>query len=224
MSRLLIGFSILLAHTGCAHLSVAPTETVVWRAAAKPPPKQVVYVTSNGLHTGLILRTADVPRDAWPNVDRVQHEWVEIGWGSEMFYRAKQVTPSLVLRAIFPNSSVLHVVGWDTSPEQTFAGQLFRLELDRPDFVKLCRHISDTYKRDSSGKVEYLGPGIYGDSSFYRARGYYYFPNTCNVWTARGLHMAGVPIVPATCSFGDVVMFSVARAGKDVTRKSQKRR
>ncbi|MGH9649716.1 MAG: DUF2459 domain-containing protein, partial [Terriglobales bacterium] len=42
--------------------------------------------------------------------------------------------------------------------------------------------------------VASLGPGLYGDSRFYPARESFSLFRTCNVWTARGLRVAGLPI------------------------------
>ncbi len=176
---------------------------------------------SNGFHTGLIVRHEDVPRDAWPEVDEIAaHPWVEVGWGSEIFYRAKKITAPVVLGAIVPNPSVLHVVGWEESPEIVFTkSDLIRLEVDEARFGDLCRHIHRSYVLDSAGRPQNLGPGIYGDSTFFRARGKYYFPNTCNVWTARGLKIAGVPIIPELCGAADPVLAAARSVGETIHRR-----
>jgi uncharacterized protein (TIGR02117 family) len=174
---------------------------------------------SNGFHTGLIMRQEDVPLDQWPEVDEIAaHPWVEVGWGSEIFYRAKKITAPVVLGAIVPNSSVLHIVGWEDSPEIVFVkSDLIRLEIDEAHFTALCRHIHKSYAYDTAGRTQNLGPGIYGDdSTFYRANGKYYFPNTCNVWTARGLKIAGVSIVPELCGAPQPVLAAARSAGTTV--------
>lgn len=175
---------------------------------------------SNGFHSGLAMRRRDIPSDIWPELDLLpDHDWVEVGWGSEIFYRAKRITPGVVLGAFFPNPSVLHIVGWDDSPREIFPGDLVRLEIDRADFGKLCQFIHDSYRFDGDQRPIDLGVGIYGDSRFVRARGLYYFPNTCNVWTARALAKAGVPIVPELCSTAGAVMAYGGRAGTVIPRR-----
>lgn len=45
------------------------------------------------------------------------------GWksvGAVKFYRAKTVNPAVVLAAFLPNTSVLHLVGWDDPPDERF--------------------------------------------------------------------------------------------------------
>jgi len=176
---------------------------------------------SNGFHTGLIIKTEDVPRDAWPEVDAIpEHPWVEVGWGSEIFYRAKKITAPVVVGAFLPNASVLHVVGWDAAPEELFtSGDLIRLEVDEGQFAALCRYIHASYVFDKEDHPQDLGPGIYGDSRFFRARGKYYFPNTCNVWTAKGLKTAGLPIVPELCGAADAVLIAARANGTTIRRR-----
>jgi uncharacterized protein (TIGR02117 family) len=176
---------------------------------------------SNGFHTGLLLRTEDVPRDAWPEVDAIpDHPWVEVGWGSEIFYRAKKITAPVVIGAFLPNPSVLHVVGWDDPPEEMFtAGDLIRLQVEDARFADLCRYIHGSYVLDEQQDPQDLGPGIYGDSRFFRARGKYYFPNTCNVWTAKGLKTAGLPIIPELCGAADAVLVAIRTRGTTIRRR-----
>jgi uncharacterized protein (TIGR02117 family) len=191
------------------------------KAEANAPAKYTFYVISNGFHSGLVVRKTDVPREIWPEVDAIpDHPWIEIGWGSEVFYGAKKITAPVVFSAVVPNPSVLHVVGWDAPPQIAYAaGDLVRLEVDQAQFVALCRGLHDSYERDEAGNPQYLGPGVYGDSAFFRARGKYYFPNTCNVWTARLLKTAGVTIVPELCSFADPLLMSAGNAGTTIRRR-----
>lgn len=217
-----------LCNSGCALFSRQqsrvepnPPSEILLASHTDGPRKRTIYVMSNGFHIGLILRNEDIPRDAWPEVDEIpDHPWVEVGWGSEIFYRAKKITVPVVMGAVVPNASVLHVVGWDESPEITFAASdLVRLEVDEAQFAHLCRHVHDTYALDKAGKVQNLGPGIYGDAVFFRAKGNYYFPKTCNVWTARGLRAAGVPIVPELCGAAGPVLAAARGAGTTIRRR-----
>jgi len=219
---------LLLGTVGCvsgplgrSSISSAADPAIQLAAHTEAPAKSSVYVMSNGFHTGLILPTADIPQGVWPELKDVpQHPWVEVGWGSEIFYRAKSITAPVVFGAVLPNASVLHVVGWDLPPQETFAeGDLICLEVEPEQLKALCQHIHETYALDASGNAENLGPGIYGDSTFFRARGKYFFPNTCNVWTARGLKKAGFPIVPAVCGLADPVLNSIRSSGTTIRRR-----
>lgn len=224
LGAVLLTFSL----AGCFHLprfggtiatqSQAPIQLV---SHTEKPTKRVVYVMSNGFHTGIVLRREDVPLDVWPEVAAIpDHPWVEVGWGSEIFYRAKSITVPVVMGAMVPNPSVLHIVGWEADPEQVYARMdLIKLEVTPAEFAALCQHITDSYETDSTGHILDLGPGIHGDGKFFRARGSYYFPKTCNVWTARGLQSAGLPIAPELCGAADAVLFAARSAGTTIHRR-----
>ncbi len=226
--RQVFGLFAFLASSGCAHApwvraqpAPAAASEIQLASYTKDAAQRPLYITSNGFHTGIVMRRSDIPRDVWPEVDEIaDHPWVEVGWGSEIFYRAKRITTTVVLGAIVPNASVLHVVGWESDPEETFVGgDLIRIDVDDVHLAKLCRCIHDSYERDQQGGVENLGPGIYADGAFFRATGKYYFPKTCNVWTARCLHAAGVPIVPELCGLADAVLLAARSAGTTIRRR-----
>ena len=188
---------------------VAPTIQTVstFSASIHPPPS--VYVVSKGWHAGLILKRDDVDLTIWPELAEIPStEYVEIGWGNEGFYMAKEITAGLVLGAMIPSPSVLHVAGFSGDAERIFRGaELVRIELSKAGLDEMCRFIHTTYVRNEAGQTVRLGPGLYGESEFYRAHGKYYFPNTCNVWTANALRIAGCPITPAYASTAQNVVF-----------------
>lgn len=182
---------------------------------------KTIYVVGHGWHTGLVLKTADVASEIWPEIlDFEDSDFVEIGWGDEGFYRAKQITPKLVLRAAFwPTPSVLHIVGFRGSVQEFYqVSDIVAVEISERDFEQLCRYTSNTFERDGDGLSKRLGPGIYGDSYFYRAREKYYVPKTCNVWTARALRAAGLPIIPGIALTAENVLRQTGRSGRVLQR------
>lgn len=184
---------VVLCCEGCA----TPVKGL-YPARAQSPSKSV-YVVSHGWHTGLVIECDDISEDIWPEAGHFSEaRYLEIGWGDEGFYRAKKITAPLCLKAaLLPTPTVMHVVGFDLPLEEFFpVSDIIQVELSEQGFAELCRHVADSYHRKSSGEAERLGSGIYGNSHFYRANGSYYFPKTCNVWTAHGLRKAGCPIVP----------------------------
>lgn len=178
----------------------------------------IVYVTGHGWHTGLVLRTDDVPASVLPEVlDFQGAEFVEFGWGDEGFYRAKKITPGLVAKAaLIPTPSVLHLAGFNGRVDEFFtASDLIALSLDDAQFEQLCEFLSASF--DRTGETpDNLGQGLYGRSRFYRANGSYYFPKTCNVWTARALKAAGLPTRPAASLTAESVLKQTRRIGRDV--------
>jgi uncharacterized protein (TIGR02117 family) len=201
--------AVAVVATGCA----APVKRLYPPPAGGP--SKTVYVVSHGWHTGLVIERDDVPVDLWPEKDDFPAaQLLEVGWGDEGFYRARKITAGITLRAIFlPTPGVLHVVGFRGPVEEFFpASQILEVRLSEDGFHELCRFIDETYQRDEDGAAVRLGPGIYGDSAFYRSNGKYYFPKTCNVWTARAVRRAGVPIRPA----GSITAGGVIRQARRV--------
>jgi uncharacterized protein (TIGR02117 family) len=208
--RHIVVLVIALASPGCA----APVKGL-YPAPAIGPAK-TVYVVSHGWHTGLVVERDAVPVNLWPEKDDFPAaQFLEVGWGDEGFYRARKITAGITLRAIFlPTPGVLHVVGFRGPVDEYFpASEVLPVELSEEGFRELCRFIDGTYERDDAGEAIRLGPGIYGKSAFYRSKGKYYFPKTCNVWTARAIRKAGVPIRPA----GSITAGGVIRQARRIT-------
>ncbi|MDA1274704.1 MAG: DUF2459 domain-containing protein [Verrucomicrobia bacterium] len=175
-----------------------------------------VYVVDHGWHTGLVVSTKDLTADASPaSRELASTPLVEMGWGDEGFYRAQSITLGLVTRAVFwPTPTVLHVVGVDREVEEYFpASGITAVDLSDEGLRRLCAFLSSSYDRDGANRPMDLGPGIYGDSRFFRATGKYYFPNTCNKWTARALRSAGCPISPFYAVRAGNVFRQTARFG-----------
>jgi len=64
-----------------------------------------------------------------------------------------------------------------------------------------------------------LGPGLYGDSRFYPARETFNLFRTCNVWTARGLRGAGLPVEDSITKDG--LMSQAREIGRVVQRSRE---
>jgi hypothetical protein len=115
---------------------------------------------------------------------------------------------------------VLHVVGVTAPLTNSFPQQeIVRIELSEPGFERLRAHIEKTFARDDAGKTLVVGPGQYGDSRFYRARGKFYFPKMCNRWVATGLCAAGCPISPLRTVTAGQVMGQTRKFGQQIQSK-----
>jgi len=184
---------LLALWVGCA----APIRSAPPLREVEPGPS--IYVVDHGLHTGLVVRRMEIPADLWPERhDLADTEYLEVGWGDRAFYQAPKAMLGLALRALlWPTSSVIHVVAFEPPPDIMFPGrEIVRIRVSAPEVAELSRFIADTYARDALGQVIPLGPGLYGASRFYLARGQYSLLNTCNQWTARALRAAGCPTTP----------------------------
>jgi uncharacterized protein (TIGR02117 family) len=176
-----------------------------------------VYLVSHGWHTGIVLRRADIPAGLWPESgDFPEADYLEVGWGDHDYYRARDPGLWTALKAVLvPTSSVLHVVGFRGPVTEYFASsEVVRLELPQRDFGRLAQYVHDAHVRDGAPAAAALGPGLYGDGRFYPARESFQLFNTCNLWTARALRAAGLPVEDAITARG--LMSQVRALGKVV--------
>jgi len=200
---------VMFAVCGCA----APGATLA--PSHHSAPTVPVYLVSHGWHTGIVIRRADIPAGLWPEAgDFPEAEYLEVGWGDRDYYQARDPGLWLTLKAaLAPSPSVLHVVGFRSPPAAYFpASEIVELALPRRNFEPLAKYIHDAYAREDTQPVAPLGPGLYGDSRFYPARETFHLFNTCNVWTARALRAAGVPVRDAITTEG--LMSQARRLGR----------
>lgn len=183
-----------------------------------PPPlhaaeNKTVYVVGNGWHTGIIAAAGDLPQALagmlWQ--DPQPPAYVEFGWGDEGFYQTQRITSGMALKAIlWPTDTVLHVVYFAQNPRIVFAPlHLIRVELSAAGFKRMMDFIAASFARDGENRSVELGPGIYGNSRFYRARGTYHAFNTCNSWTAKAVRAAGFPITVLYALTADNVFYQL---------------
>lgn len=202
---------ILLALCACAAPLVGPA----------PPhdggPTVAVYVVAHDWHTGIAIRRTGVPAGLWPESRNFpQAEYLEVGWGNRDFYQARDPGLWTTLKAaLWPTASVLHVVGFRGPPAEYFrASEILEVAVPSDGFERLVRYIHDAHDRAGAPAAAPLGPGLYGDSWFYPAWESFHLFRTCNVWTARALRAAGLPIRDSITREG--LMSQVREVGKAV--------
>ena len=157
-------------------------------------------VVRHGWHSGIVVRRADIPRGAWPpgaaGREFAGCRYLELGWGDRAFYTAPHPTVPMALRAaLVPGPSVLHVAGFAVPPARAHLWvEVVTVPCTRAEFVSLCRALGTSFARDSAGRAEPLGAGLYGlKSRFYAATGHYWIGDTCNSWTLRAARAGGLP-------------------------------
>ena len=199
-------------------------------AASPPGPAQpqgggpgvAVYLVAHDMHSGIAVRRAELPAGLWPESrDFPQAEYLEVGWGDRDYYMGRDQGFWGTLRAALgsDNPSVLHVAGVRGLLAETFpASEIIEARLSRDGFERLVRYIHDAYDRAGAPAAAPLGPGLYGDSRFYPARETFNLFRTCNVWTARGLRGAGLPVEDSITKDG---LMSQAREIGRVVRRSR---
>lgn len=176
-------------------------------------PRVAVFLVAHEKHSGIAVRRADIPAGMWPEIrDFPQADYLEVGWGDRDYYYGRNQGFADALRAAFGtnNPSVLHVAGVRGSLAQSFpASEIIEVEVSRDGFERLIRYIHGAYDRAGKAVAAPLGPGLYGDSRFYPGWETFNLTRTCNVWTARGLRGAGLPIEDSIMREG---LMSQARA------------
>jgi uncharacterized protein (TIGR02117 family) len=175
----------------------------------RPPGEaEAVLLLSHGYHSGVVLPRARLAEIAATEnlpalaalIERFAgHDWLEIGWGDENFYRnvarLELATVHHALRALFVpgNTAVLHVVGFSVSPEVAFPrGDFLRVMLPAGGLTQMARGIDATATRAADGDLVDLGAGLYGPSRFFRAGGTFSIMQVCNHWVAGLVRSAGL--------------------------------
>jgi len=69
---------------------------------------------------------------------------------------------------------------------------IMRLSLGTNAYAALCAFINDEFETNEQGRVVSIGPGWYGDATFFAARRLYLLHRTCNSWNASALQAAGI--------------------------------
>ena len=166
---------------------------VLLGACARDPrlceePMRSLYVVNHGWHSGIVVERAELLQKR-PGLgpDLGQARYVEIGWGEEDFYQAKETTAFMALSAVlWLNPSVLQVVPFDELPRRYFAqSEIREVRTDQAGYDATLGFIAESFKRTPG--LDRLGPSLYGEGWFYRGRESFYLFNTCNRWTARAL-------------------------------------
>ncbi|MFK8328428.1 DUF2459 domain-containing protein [Pseudomonas sp. BJa5] len=174
-----------------------------------------LYVVNHGLHTGLVIARPDLLQ-VLPALAEAfgDGDFIEFGWGDEDFYRAPQATLSLALRALFGSTAaVLHAVRIDGDPRRRFAAsEVIEVRVTEDGYRRLLAFVAGTFIHSATGSLAVLGPGLYGQSRFYQAKGSYSLFYTCNTWVAEALAASGCPMSPAAVITAGSVMSSLRRA------------
>lgn len=188
----------ILASFICWGLLAACATTPAKPVADEGPRIHSIRVISNGWHTAIVIPRAEItPPEVLPEADDFPDAaFLELGWGDRDYYPAKEKTLGLTLGAAFLDTpAVMHMAGLAFSPERTRPdSEVVLLRLTADELQRLVRAISDEFMRPENGRAVAISEGLYPNSNFYDAHGSFHLFNTCNTWTARMLHAAGVDI------------------------------
>lgn len=177
---------------------------------------EIIFVLHRGLHTGVVVRAADIPPGLWHEHKQFpQAEYLEVGWGDTQGYRYP-LTTRIVLRAMFASKGSVVLIhpfsGPITNEYADVAKEIIAVQIPESGFARLCRFIQDTYALDEQGRPVLL-PSDYSGEDFFRAACHYSMLNNCNNWTARALRTAGCPVHPRCSLLPGMLMHQVRRFG-----------
>jgi uncharacterized protein (TIGR02117 family) len=187
-------------HLGLAVLAAA----LVTCAGTPPAPPQAsgqafitFYAVNHGWHVGLVIEGQALAAAAPLLAESLPvGRFLEIGWGDARYYQAPEPGVGLTLRAVlWPTESVLHVAGFHDAPSRFFGeAEVVSLGATPAGHRELLAYIAESFARSPDGRPMVLGPGWYGTSRFFAARGAFHAGNTCNTWAARAAARAGLPV------------------------------
>jgi uncharacterized protein (TIGR02117 family) len=180
------------------------------RSSVAPPPAAFrdIHVVSNGWHTSIAIPRRDIPAGTLTMAREVRGaDWVLFGWGERHYYATGDRSPWAIFSALcLPSGSALHVIPFRGPVPARFPRcEIITLRISRAGLNGLCAAIDESFAR-RQGKLVPIGPGYYRGSRFYLGARPYYFPNTCNVWTARMLKAGGYPLRSGTAWVADDLM------------------
>jgi len=159
-----------------------------------------IFIVSNGVHTDIVVPVKNEFKD-WSKEILFQQtkskdslvNYLAFGWGDKGFYlntpEWSDLKASTAFNAAFGlSSSAMHTTFYKSMKEDASCK---KIKISADDYKKLITYISDSFKFDSSRRVQWISDYSYGNSdAFYEANGSYNLFYTCNTWANNGLKIA----------------------------------
>jgi len=172
-------------------------------------PATSIRLISHGWHTGIIFNVADIPDGSIPRgLDLESFNFIEVGYGDARYYQGEGIPfLSLITAGLLPTAAVLHVVKFNTLPEEYFsASDIQPVIIGAESLASAWHYVADTFRLDPEGFVVQTGPGLYGNSIFYEAKGRFTAFRNCNVWVGEVLEEARCPVDSRTTLTARAIM------------------
>ncbi|RAU82455.1 TIGR02117 family protein [Pontibacter arcticus] len=180
----------------------APFTQVLARPHTALPDSVQLFVTSNGVHTELVV-PVKTPFIDWRTLLPLQHfpkadssfTHVAFGWGNRRFFIETPEWGDLKLHvalyaAFWPGTTAMHVEYIPKPLAPTKKQRPFMVS--QAQYKKLIAYIKNSFRQENSRFV-YIPDASYTDyDSFYEANGRYYVLKNCNYWVNAGLKEMGI--------------------------------
>lgn len=191
------------------------------RIAVDPPGagEYSVYVVAHRYHTGIIVRASDVPREAWPaRVDLADAEYLELGWGEREYYIRNDPGMWRGLRALLiPSRSTIEVIAIAALLDRTGdEREMIELRVPRSGFERLIAFVRQSHELDAQGRGIIVAVASRERGIFYASPRTFHGLENCNVWVARGLEAAQLPVRPSTAITAGMLLRQVRRLSDEM--------
>ncbi|GAB3819935.1 TIGR02117 family protein [Pontibacter rugosus] len=156
-----------------------------------------IFVTSNGVHTNLVLPVSTpyidwrhkLPLQQFAHVDS-SYKYVAFGWGDKRFFMQtpewKDITPGVALAAAFwPTSTAMHVTYIKSKLVENRRQQPILITPEQ--YQLLISYIDRSFVQQENAFQHITGSGYTRQDTFYEAHGRYHVLKNCNNWVNRGL-------------------------------------
>lgn len=161
-------------------------------------PKEVsIYITTNGVHTDLVVPIKNEIKD-WSSEIKFENtkandsatNFLAFGWGDKGFYlntpEWSDLKASTAFNAAFGlSTSAMHTTFYKSMKESK---SCVRIDISKENYQKLVNYIESGFKHDENQQPIFIDATTYGkNDSFYEANGSYSLFQTCNSWANTGL-------------------------------------
>ncbi|WP_299819066.1 TIGR02117 family protein [uncultured Pontibacter sp.] len=198
-AALLLAITVLFFASGFI-LSSIPVNSSL--AQATRPGAIEIFVTSNGVHTDIIVPVktpyldwrTKLPLHHFKNVDS-SYAYLGFGWGDRRFYMETPEWKDLRLgvalsSALWPTRTAMHVeyIKYKLVPNKYQRPILISPE----QYQLLISYIDASFQKQDSLYLHISGSGYSHNDTFYEANGKFYLLKNCNNWVNQGLRKTGV--------------------------------
>lgn len=198
---ILVWYLILFTFSGPRHLNPIPVETNITQNIE-------IGLVKYGWHVGIVI-PIELLKNKYKSIGKrfPKAKYLELGWGDKGFYQSKEISPLTYINAIaIPSTSIMHVVSIESELDPFLGDRTSeKLCINEIQSQNLTTFIESSFRLNED-EVITGDHGIYGDSQFYEANGYYNLTYTCNRWIATALSTIGIKTITSTKLTSDSVM------------------
>ncbi len=196
---LLLSLTVLFFASGLL-LSSVPVNTSF--AQASEPDAIEIFVTSNGVHTDIIVPVkttyidwrSKIPLHHFENLDS-SYAYIGFGWGDRRFYMQTPEWSDLKLdvaitSAFWPTRTAMHTeyIKYKLQPNSHQRPILITPE----QYKSLIKYIDESFQKKEGQYIHISNSGYSHKDTFYEANEKFYLLKNCNHWVNQGLKAMGV--------------------------------